>query len=153
MRQSTVQLQVYEAEPYRSGALGSLGNANYMLLRQFQFPYTYAEEDVLWTRDSDRCFASDAAHTERCYREHTRSREADLPYWLEKAKDVEVMAFVAHMLRADLGIMWTGYRIMGSVAGNGHAIWSFALFAKHPESDTPVYTGQVAPNVLAGPRR
>lgn len=57
------------------------------------------------------------------------------------------------MLKADKTIAWSGYRVLGTVnRGNGYPVWTLEIFAKGPDSDTEVYTGQVAPNVLSGPR-
>ena len=48
---------------------------------------------------------------------------------------------------------WSGVRVTGSVnRSNGYPVFCIELFAKHPDSDTKVYSGQAAPNVLKGSR-
>jgi hypothetical protein len=124
-----------------------------MLLKQYQFPHTYDPRDKLAAADSDRCFQSDYDHARRCFQQHTGTGEMGLEYWLKSANDEQVIAFLKDILKADASIEWTGYRILGSVhRGNGYAVWTLELFAKHPESSTEVYTGAEAPNVLNAPR-
>jgi len=144
----------YPAEPYRHGAMGSLGDASYMLLRQFNFPDTYAPAlDKHITADHDRCMSWDYKHVSRCFEKHTGTGELGLQDWLRRATDENVLAFLSDILKADTGVVWTGYRIMGTVhRGNGYPVWTLELFAKHPKSKTKVYTGSNAPNVLSHPR-
>jgi hypothetical protein len=140
--------RVYPATPYEYGQLGSLGNAAYMLLRQFQFPDTFSGKDKLASADHDRCMQWDHNHASRCFKEHTGTGELGLEGWLQRATDEQVIQFLVDILKAESNVVWTGYRIMGSVhRGNGYPVWSLSLFAKHPESDTVVYTGANAPNV------
>ncbi len=149
-------LQIYPAEPYRMCALGSLGNANEMLIRQYKFPDTYSSKDTLISTYSDHLLA-DYEHGDRCFREHTNTSLGGfgIEDWALAASHKSIFAFLIDVLRADKGIEWTGYRICGSVVyqGNGHAVFHLELFAKHPESDTRIYTATPAPNVLPGPRR
>lgn len=142
--------RVYPATPYQYGRLGSLGDASYMLLRQYRFPDTYSEKDELIVRDHDRCMDQDYEHARRCFKEHTGTGECGLQAWLERATDEQVIKFLEDILKVDRNIGWTGYRITGTVnRGNGFPVWSLSLFAKHPQSDTKVYTGEDAPNVQA----
>ncbi|OHA81675.1 MAG: hypothetical protein A2675_02860 [Candidatus Yonathbacteria bacterium RIFCSPHIGHO2_01_FULL_51_10] len=141
--------KVLTANFYRSGAMGSLGDASYMLLRQFQFPDTYSSMDSLTSRDSDRLFQQEYQHATRCFKEHTGRGELAFETWLHRAFDGDVIKFLTDILKADPLVRWTGYRVTGSVhRGNGHAIFHFELFAKHPTSHTEVYTGSNAPNVV-----
>lgn len=146
--------QVYPAEPYRYGEMGSLGKASYMLLRQFNFPDTYSKDDKLVQSDHDICSMWDYQHVKRAFNEHTGKGELGLSDWLKKAKDKEVFDFLVDILKEDKNTTWTGFRIMGTVnKSNGGPVWTLELFAKHPKSDTKVYSGEKAPNVLPGPRR
>ena len=140
--------QVYKAQPYRSGQMGSFGNAACMLLRQYQFPDTYQDHEhhVYW--DSDRCFSSDFDNARRCFEKHTGTGELGFESWLSDAKDQQVIDFIVDILKADKNIKWTGYRALGSVhRGNGYPVWTLEVFAKDPASDTKVYSGFTAPNV------
>lgn len=140
--------KVLTANFYRGGAMGSLGDASHMLLRQFQFPDTYSSMDSLTSGDSDRLFQQEYEHATRCFKEHTGWGELGFEMWLRRAFDEDVVKFLTDILKADPLVQWTGYRVMGSVhRGNGHAIFHLELFAKHPESHTEVYTGSNAPNV------
>lgn len=146
--------RVYPAEPYRPGEMGSFGKASYMLIRQFNFPDTYTEYEKHHFWDSDRCFSNDYGNTRRCFTQHTGTGEMGLENWLRQAKDQKVINFLVDVLKADKSVKWTGYRVLGSVnRGNGYPVWTLELFAKDPRSNTNVYTGQVAPNVLTKPRR
>lgn len=141
--------RVYQASPYNPGEMGSLGRASYMLLRQFQFPDEYDSDfDKLITADHDRCMSWDYEHARRCFNEYTGTGELGLEGWLGRQADEKIMAFLKDILKADASVKWTGYRIMGSVhRGNGYPVWTLELFAKHPDSDTKVYTDSQAPNV------
>lgn len=140
--------RVYTAKSYRSCSLGSLARTSYMYLRQFQFPDTYDGRDKHMTADSDRCFSWDYEHVRRCFTQHTGTGELGFESWVLGATDQQIMGFIQDILKADSGIRWTGFRAMGSVhLGNGCPVWTLELFAKHPDSDTPVYTGPDAPNV------
>ncbi len=147
------QASVYKAEPYRLGAMSSLGNASHMLLRQFKFPDICSVSlDVLLVEDSDRCLEHRPEKTQMCLKKHVGGSDSIMEYWLRNSSDEQIMDFLLDILEADRKITWTGYRVMGSVGGSGHNIWTFQLFAKHPKSNTEVYTGDRAPNVLPGKR-
>jgi hypothetical protein len=71
---------------------------------------------------------------------------------LRRAKDQQVIDFLVDVLKADKSVTWTGYRVLGTVnRSNGHPVWTLEIFAKDLKSDTEVYTGQDAPNVLTKP--
>lgn len=143
--------RVYTAKAYRPHSLGSLDRTSYMYLRQFQFPDTYDGRDKHATADSDRCFMWDHEHARRCFQQHTGTGELGFESWVNRATDKRIMAFLLDILKADSGVKWTGFRVMGSVhRGNGYPVWTLELFAKHPDSDTPVYSDEDAPNVEKG---
>jgi len=147
-------IQVQSAEPYRYGELGSLGRASGMLIRQFQFPSKYSPEDKFISADGDRCLQWDHDHARRCFTEHTGKGELGLGDWVGRATDEQMITFIVDLLKADASVEWTGYRVLGTVnRSNGFPVWTLQLFAKHPDSDTEVFTGPGAPNVLKGPRR
>ncbi len=148
--------RVYQAEAYRYGAMGSLGDASYMLLRQHQFPDMFdASLDQMTGWDHDRIMQQQYEHGTRCFKEHIGTGEMGLEYWLKKkeATPEAVIAFLVDILKADRNIKWTGFRIVGSVhRGNGYPVWTLQLFAKHPESATVVYNTENAPNLIRGSR-
>lgn len=142
--------QVYPANPYIPGNLSSLGKANMMLLKQFQFPDYYEEgKDVFMRQDHDRCLVADYNHTERCFQDYTgaKSNSYTFEFWVLDANDQELLNFLKDVLKADKKVNWTGYRVLGTCDGRGDAIWSLELFAKHPDSKTLVFSGQNAPNI------
>ena len=146
--------KVYEAEAYRYGAMGSLGDASYMLLSQYQFPDEYdSDRDKLTGWDHDRIMQQQYEHGTRCFEQHTGTGELGLEGWLKRAEPEKVLAFLRDILKADPTINWTGYRILGSVhRGNGYPVYTLQLFAKHPESVTVVYNTENAPNLIRGSR-
>ena len=144
--------KVYMANQYRPNSLGSFDRTQYMLMRQFQFPYDYERGEEMMSADSDRLWSWDHEHTDRVFRERTGSGELSFEGWLHSASDENIMKFLIDVLKADVNIKWTGYRVMGSVhLGNGYVVWTFELFAKRPDSRTEVYTGGNAPNVESKP--
>lgn len=123
-----------------------------MLVRQFQFPLEFDEElDWLEFADDDR-LAQHHGHDfcDTCFKEHTGNRAMNLEKWLrwDKPSDEQVLVFLKAIMKADPNKNWTGYRIKGSLPPNGFPMWTFELFAKHPNSATEVFTGDHAPNVL-----
>jgi hypothetical protein len=119
-----------------------------MLLRQYQFPDTFEENEKHITADHDRCISWDSKHAMGCFKRHTGVGELGFESWLPRVDDVAIMAFLKDILKADPQVSWTGYRVMGTVnRGNGYPVWTLELFAKNPKSNTQVYTGPRAPNV------
>lgn len=129
--------------------MGSFDKTSYMLIRQYQFPDVYYRDmDILLSADDDRCFMWDYKYTRRCFTEHLGTGEGALERWAMSATLEKIMAFLKDILKADEATNWTGFRIMGTVnRANGFPVWTFQLFAKHPETDTKVYSGLDAPNV------
>jgi hypothetical protein len=118
-----------------------------MYLRQFRFPDVFDSRDKLVSADSDRCFQWDYEHATRCFEQHVGS-EIGFETWLMSVSNAKVLDFIRDILRADANVVWTGYRILGSVhQGNGFTVYTFQLFAKHNNTKTKVYTGHNAPNV------
>lgn len=152
-KEDPTKREVFLAEPYRPGAMGSLGNAAYMLVRQYRFPQFYdpAVDEITHT-DHDRIFQQSHAHASRCFKEHTGTGELAFPNWVQGASAKKVFAFLRDLLKTHETHKdrpepkWTGFRIMGTVhRGNGYPVWSLQLFAN--KSKAKVYTGPWAPNV------
>lgn len=141
---------VFPAKPYRFGQMGSMGDAAYMILKQFQFPHEYAENEkncfCRW--DSDRVFQQQNDHANACVKKHTGKGPLALEFWFDRSSDEQVLEFIKEFLKADPNVKWTGYRVLGSVhRGNGYPIFTLELFAKPADSTTEVYSGRIAPNV------
>ncbi len=143
--------QVVLAERYRFGGLDSLsGTARNMLMRQYQFPLDYDDTvDTLVMEDHDRILGRDLTRGEACIMQHTGSFEGDIGYWAQGAQAEKILAFLIDILEAEGEANWSGFRITASLnRGNGRIVWSLQLFAKGEKSQTTVYDGEDAPNVL-----
>lgn len=145
---------VYQAEAYRSNAMGSFGDASYMLIRQHQFPYDYdPDKDKMIGRDHDRIMQQQFEHGIRCFQKHIGTGDMGLESWLQRATPEQVLDFLKDILNADASVEWTGFRILGSVhRGNGYPVWTLELFAKHPETSTKVFNTENATNLIHGSR-
>ena len=138
--------RVYPAKggPYRPGALGSTSRTQYMLIRQHKFPDTFMSNEAMETADSDR-METWGPEYRTAIQEHVKMR---LEQWLVSASPEAIMEFIIDAMKARGKAEWTGFRVLGSVhLGNGYEVFSYALFAKDPESKTQVYSGYLAPNV------
>lgn len=146
--------EVYPAEPYRMGAMGSLGDASYMLIRQNNFPFSYDTTiDKLVNADHDRLYQHDREHTSRCFEKHAKQGELGFENWFRRATDQQIIDFLVDVMKADQKIKWTGYRIMGTVnRSNGYPVWTLELFALGKGSTTKIFSGDHVPNVLPGKR-
>ena len=143
--------QVHQAEPYRIGAMGSLGNAKYMLICQHNFPNFYVRNmDEIKQIDHDRAMQHYPDYTDRCFKEHTSRGALDFEHWVVNATNEQVFAFLKDILKADTKKEWTGYRILGTVTQRGFPVWTLQLFAKHPDTDTVEYSDYYAPNIKRG---
>lgn len=131
------------------GNLGSLGSGSHVLMRQVGFPDTYDPRDKIHGADHDRIQSWHGySEVDEVIRRHTGSGDMGIGYWAEKANSNEVLAFCKEILKADPDVEWTGCRVLGTVnRSNGYVVWSISVFAKHPESDTLVYSDHHAPNV------
>ncbi len=139
------------AERYRFGGLDSLsGTASNMLMRQYQFPLDYDDTvDTLVMEDHDRILYRDPTRGQACIEQHTGSFEGDIGYWAKDSTPEKILAFLVDFLLARGKTQWTGFRITASLNGrNGSIVWSLQLFAKGEKSQTAVYDGEDAPNVL-----
>lgn len=146
-RREYKKITVILAEPYNFGAMHSLGNADNMLLRQFNFPYEYDERDTMIGTYHDRIQQQEYEHCQECFGKYIPA-DSSFERWLRSTSNTRVLSFLKDMLKADPAVNWTGYRVTRSVHGsNGNPIYYFALFAKHPETDTRVYSDFIAPNV------
>lgn len=140
--------QVKAAAPYIPGHLGSFGKASGMLLCQHNFPNEYSDKDRLLHEDSDRLRYQFFSECLLRHTGHTDIETAGIEHWLRGAEEDEVLEFVKDALQASPSVNWTGCRVLGTVNhANGHVVWGLGLFAKHPESNTAVFTGADAPNV------
>jgi hypothetical protein len=139
---------IRKAEPYRIGVLSSTGTAKGMLICQFDYPLEYlCAWDKHIEEDHDRCLQRDYSRVSACFKNHTGTGDGGLSDWAYTARKDQVMSLIQDVLRADCAVTWTGCRILGTVNRyTGYTVWSLALFAKHPESTTKVYTGPNAPN-------
>ncbi len=146
--------RVYQAEAPRYGAMGSLGNASYMLIAQYQFPDEYDSDlDQMMGWDHDRIMQHQFEHGRRCFKEHGVQGELGLDSWAKLAPPEKVLAFLKDILKADATVNWTGWRILGTLnRSNGYPVWTLALFAKHPKSQTEVFNTNNAPNLIRDSR-
>ena len=119
-------------------------------MRQNQFPLRYDDEvDVLWHEDHDRILDRDLTRAQECIKRHTGSGDGGIGYWAQEAPAEEILAFLIDILEAEDEANWSGFRITASLNHrNGGIVWSLQLFAKGEKSQTEVYDGQDAPNVL-----
>lgn len=145
-----------KAQGYRSGAMGSLGDANNMFIGQFNFPAEYTDEDRVTQADSDRILSRDYDGFRKTLMKFVGSGEMAIGSWIGgsmhgeiEATDENVMAFIKEALKVDLaypGVEWTGWQVTGTVhRGNGFPIYTLSLFANR--SGVAVYSDQLAPNV------
>jgi hypothetical protein len=144
--------ELQKAEPFDLSRIHSLGDASRMLVRQYNFPHIIScDDDKFLVDDSDRLEARNGALTKMCFRKHmdtsTDSFDTHLE-WFRHQNENKIIAFLINILEADESIQWTGFRVTATINARGWTIWGMQLFAKHPKSDTTVYSGEVAPNVL-----
>jgi hypothetical protein len=134
--------KVMPARRFDFSKLGSLGNARYMLICQHNFPDTYEDRESVQTVDSDRL----DNFFDICKRYELGN---DNPFSMQGLPPVKAINFIKELMSLKQDISATGYRIMATVKGNGHTVWTFQLFVKDPGSTTKVYSGEDAPNVHA----
>lgn len=126
--------------PYRHNALGTFGNADMMLLRQYRFPIEEYDPqlDKFLHRDHDRLWLFDASRTAECLRRYETAFDWTFETWAREISHVQLMSFLIDILKADMGIPWNGYRVLATSNGRGYDIWGLELFFKHPLSETRV---------------
>lgn len=143
--------KVLQAEPYVEAALASSGKADGMLIRQFRFPEAYDVRETFTSTRHDSMRFLDRERVDALLKKY-RTSEVHLGTWARRQDDETLFALVKEVSKADPNVAWTGYRILGTIQLNGYPFWTLELFAKLPGTSTPVYTGDVAPNVLPGKR-
>lgn len=146
MSQANVFQARYKYEPH---SLGSMSSTCYMLIRQYNFPNTYDPDfDLMLDADSDRLVEQDGDRINQCFKEHNVGSIVSIESWVKSAEDKSILNFLCDLFQVEKKEKWTGYRILGGVhQRNGWPVWSLSLFAKHPNTNTQVYTGEDAPNV------
>jgi hypothetical protein len=139
--------KVEQAEPYNSVSMGSNGTAKNMLIRQFEFPHTYRDNEAHVSMYDDRCYQNDYEHADKCFKKH---KVRNLHVWALQASESEILQFLKEILQVEKthpNKIWTGFRILGSVDRNsGYPVYMLELFAK-TSPRTKTYTGRWAPNV------
>ena len=142
------------AEPWRPNAMGSFGDAMYMILGQYRFPLHYdPERETVQVVDSDRV---GPLHLSECYARHLKPLDEErslgaLHQAIPQLPGPVLVAYAVDVVKADPKRTWTGARVLGSVnRGNGYPVYSFEVFARDPEGDTQVFSGRTASNVQAG---
>lgn len=141
--------RMYPAEPHDFSRLGSRGDANHMLLRQFQFPLDYEDDEGRASRYSDRAMDHDLDQWRSILMQHTgEDGDRHLTDWVrnERNNDAQLMALFADIIGVEKH-GWTGYRVTVTIGDNGQDILFFELFAKREGSTTEVYSGENAPNI------
>ncbi len=145
--------RVCTAEAYRIGAMGAVGRASSMLVRQNAFPNEYDPKlDKLVLVSHDRIRDREPEHCRRCFDQHAGG-ELQFEWWTRDSDPQKIFAFLKDIMKADPKIAWTGFRILGTVnERNGHDVWELQLFAKHPKSKTVVYDTHNVPGLKPGSR-
>ena len=144
--------RVFMAMPYNLKIFQSHHGFSGMFIRQFNFPNFFDSDlDQYESFDNDVLREKDCEKHNSCFDKHTGSGELRFGEWVKKSSDETIIDFLKDMLSVDLGVDWTGYRILVSRdSSNGYQVWFLEIFSKHPNSSTKVYTGEKAPNVQAG---
>lgn len=144
------KLTVLVATPPGSASMGSFGKAEYMLLKQHNFPYEYdeAKGDKRYFAYSDRLSQWDSGHTDNAHKR--RPKPHTFLDFAQHGTRASIMAFLIDVMKAEEhypGVKWTGFRITGSVnISNGYPVYTYELFSKGEGSDTKVYSRSNAPN-------
>lgn len=150
--------QVMKAKRYRTMAMGSLGDARYMLLRQYKFPDTYTNAEKVVSADHDRILMWNYERwLEIIDSFKDRMSNHDLENWFRYGNEKDILEFLIEALNVEpdtppyklsLKSKWTGFRILVTVNRvTGYPAYSFELFAKYRKSKTMVYSTESAPNV------
>lgn len=139
------KVEVRLANPYNYRDMSSLGNAEDMLVKQFQFPLTFDQEkDCISTTYLDRILGWWPEDTEYCLKKFNLPKMG-LEEQIRKMDDQKIIDFLCEIMK--IKSRWNGYRILCGVGGNGSPYYCFQLFLKHPDTDTEVFSGEHAPNV------
>lgn len=134
------------------GDASSLGRAANKLLRQYKFPLDYEVDEPILFADHDRLLGWDRDHALQAFKRHMNTGELGLPSWLDRTTDRKVLNLLRDLFKVEENhpdVKWTGYRVTVTVnRSNGYPVFSLWLFAKKRGSETKVYTGMPAPNVI-----
>lgn len=138
----------------RHGDMSSTGDAANKLIRQFNFPFEYRNDEEIIQADHDRFLIWDRDHASAAFQRHMKTGELGIGWWAQRVSDEKVMALLKVLFKVNKDypkVKWTGYRITGTVnRSNGGPIYSMWLFAKKSGSKTKVYSDSTAPNVVRG---
>ncbi len=111
------------------GDMGSLGKASNKLIKQFNFPLQYEDDEQMLQADHDRMFEWDYKHATNTFKHHMNTGELGLPAWARRVGGEQVMALLKDLFKVDEtypGVEWTGYRITGTsfvgIAVVGHGV-------------------------------
>ena len=145
---------VQSAEKHDMSRRGSTGNASYMLICQYQFPHTYADNDILIHIDDDHLENHDRKRFEDCLEKWIGCRgSGGLGDAIREMSPQEALAFLVELLDEDPEVQYTGYRVLVTThRAQGYPVWSLEIFSKHPDSRTQVYDTENAPHLIPGSR-
>jgi hypothetical protein len=139
-------LEVDKAQPYNCTAMGTFGNASGMLIKQFKFPLTFeSEKDKINVAFLDRIEGWRMEEAQNCLKKYGLAGHG-IHFTIREMSDQKVFDFVCEIMQVERS-SYTGFRILGGVQNSGHPWFCFQLFAKHPDTDTQVFSGDDAPNV------
>lgn len=140
MKPVSILKSVSPAEPFNYKAIGSFGNANNMLLRQYKFPTQYTVEDCLEIADHDRLLSWDHDNFRAACDKYVKSGELEIHRFAFTAKPESIMDFLKEALKVkktNPNEIWTGFRITVTTnRSNGYPVFTLALFANN--SGVPV---------------
>lgn len=154
MGYTSIMQEVQRAVLY--GDMGSLGKASNKLIRQFNFPFQYEDDEHMAFADHDRLIMWDYKHAMACFTRHMNTGDLGLESWVQHVCGEQVIELFKDLFKVDesesySGVEWTGFRITGTVnRSNGNPVYSLWLFSKREGSATKVYSGERAPNVEGG---
>ncbi len=145
--------RVQLAVPYRPGEIDEEGKvSHYMLLRQYQFPDTYNENEKLYSWDTLSALFNDYDSAQQCFEKH-KPKGPRLGDWMRTAENDKVLAFLKEFFFpswTNNSTAWSGYRVLGPVKAEGIEEFYFVeLFMRDPEGSTILYDDHNAPNVVA----
>ena len=124
-----------------------------MLIKQYNFPNTYEEKDKMYTAYSDRLESWDSDKFKSAVEKYYKNCcPNSIHYGVKRNSNEENLKAIIDISNADKEISWTGYRVMGTVNGQGWNVYTLQLFAKSPDTTTEVFSNNDAPNVLKDKR-
>lgn len=126
------------AVPYQSEVFELYGNASYMLIRQFKFPFDFREDEKLISIWSNQFQQYDATFFAKSFSNSNQTFE----YWLRRAEEKNILIFLKKLLKLDEVVVWSGFRVLGTITESKQILFTFEVFSKRPGSNTKVYTGE-----------